>query len=176
MPHNYFSPQIYQSAAPFSHYVRHGNTGYTAGIIGQRPDTGELISDDFSQQCDAMLSNLQILLQEQGLTLRDLVRTTVYLTDYRDFAAINEVYARHLPEPYPARTTVQVAALPLGAKVQIESVVAVPEQFQSVPSAGGLKLSVSVNRPRIRFTSRTHELGQMLTIKTSAPSAEFTVR
>ena len=134
MPHNYFSPQLYQSAAPFSHYVRHGNTGYTAGIIGQRPDTGELISDDVSEQCDAMLSNLQILLQEQGLTLRDLVRTTVYLTDYQDFAAINEVYARHLPEPYPARTTAQVAALPLGAKVQIESVVAVPDQSQSVPS------------------------------------------
>lgn len=125
MPRHYFSPQLYQSAAPFSHYVEHGSIGYTAGIIGQRPDTGELVSADVSQQCDAMLSNLQILLDEQGLTLRDLLRTTVYLTDYRDFAAINEVYARRLSEPYPARTTVQVAALPLGAKVQIESVVAV---------------------------------------------------
>lgn len=57
--------------------------------------------------------------------MRDLLWTTVYLTDYRDFAAINEVYARRLYEPYPARTTVQVGALPLGAKVQIESVVAV---------------------------------------------------
>lgn len=125
MARHYFSSQLYQSAAPFSHYVEHGNIGYTAGIIGQRPDTGELVSDDASQQCDAMLSNLQILLHEQGLTLRDLLRTTVYLTDYGDFAAINEVYARRLQEPYPARTTVQVAALPLGAKVQIESVVAV---------------------------------------------------
>lgn len=125
MPRHYFSPQLHQSAAPFSHYVEHENVGYTAGIIGQRPDTGELVSDDVSQQCDAMLSNLEILLDDQGLTLRDLLRTTVYLTDYRDFVAINEVYARHLHEPYLARTNVQVAALPLGAKVQIESVVAV---------------------------------------------------
>ncbi|MFJ6455484.1 RidA family protein [Paenarthrobacter sp. NPDC091669] len=116
MSRHYFSRQLYQSAAPFSHYVEHGNIGYTAGIIGQRPSTGELVSDDVSQQCDAMLSNLQILLHEQGLTLRDLLRTTVYLTDYRDFAAINDVFAERLYEPYPARTTVQVASLPLGAK------------------------------------------------------------
>jgi 2-iminobutanoate/2-iminopropanoate deaminase len=72
-----------------------------------------------------MLTNLQILLDEQGLTLNDLLSTTVYLTDYQDFEGINSVYSRRLPEPYPVRTTVQVAALPLGAKVQIESVVAV---------------------------------------------------
>lgn len=62
---------------------------------------------------------------KQGLTLNDLLRSTVYLTDYRDFEAINGVYAKRLSAPYPVRTTVQVAALPLGAKVQIESVVAV---------------------------------------------------
>lgn len=125
VPRHHFSSKLHQSSAPFSHYVEHGNVGYTAGIIGQRPDSGELVSDDVSQQCDAMLTNLQILLDEQGLTLNDLLRTTVYLTDYRDFAAINDVYSKHLHEPYPARTTVQVAALPLGAKVQIESVVAI---------------------------------------------------
>lgn len=72
-----------------------------------------------------MISNLPILLDEQWLILRDLFRTTGYLTDYRDFAAINDVYARRLHEPYPARTTVQVSGLPLGARVQIETVVAV---------------------------------------------------
>lgn len=125
MPRHHFSPQLHQSAAPFSHYVQHGNTGYTAGIIGQHRDTGELVSNDVSEQCEAMLTNLQILLDEQGLTLNDLLRTTVYLTDYRDFEAINDVYSKRLNDPYPARTTVQVAALPLGAKVQIESVVAI---------------------------------------------------
>ena len=58
MPRHHFSPQLHQSAAPFSHYVEHGNIGYTAGIIGQRRDTGELVSDDVSQQCDTMLTNL----------------------------------------------------------------------------------------------------------------------
>ena len=125
MPRHHFSPRLHQSSAPFSHYVEHGNIGYTAGIIGQRPDTGELVSGDVSQQCDTMLTNLQILLDEQGLSLNNLLRTTVYLTDYRDFDAINDVYSKRLQEPYPARTTVQVTALPLGAKVQIESVVAV---------------------------------------------------
>lgn len=72
-----------------------------------------------------MLANLQILLDEQGLTLNDLLRTTIYLTDYQDFEAINGVYSKRLHEPYPVRTTVQVAALPLGARVHIESVVAV---------------------------------------------------
>ena len=125
MPRHHFSPQLHQSAAPFSHYVQHGSTGYTAGIIGQHRDTVELVSNDVSEQCEAMLTNLQILLDEQGLTLNDLVRTTVYLTDYRDFEVINDVYSNRLNDPYPARTTVQVAALPLGAKVQIESVVAI---------------------------------------------------
>lgn len=131
MPRHYCSPQLYQSAAPFSHYVEHGNLQYTAGIIGQHPDTGALVSDDVSEQCEAMLANLEILLNEQGLTLEDVLRTTVYLTDYGDFAAINEVYARHFHEPYPARITAQVAALPLGAKVQIDSVVAAPERASS---------------------------------------------
>ena len=126
MPRHHFSPQLHQSTAPFSHYVEHGNIGYIAGIIGQRPDTGELVSNDSSQQCDAMITNLQILLDEQGLTLKNLLRTTIYLLDYQDFEAINGVYSRRLPEPYPVRTTFQVAALPLGAKVQIDAVVAVP--------------------------------------------------
>lgn len=124
MARHHFSPRLHQSAAPFSHYVQHGNTGYTAGIIGQLSDTGELVSPDVAQQCDVMLTNLQILLDEQGLTLKDLLRTTMYLTDYRDFDAINAVYASRLSEPYPVRSTIQVAALPLGAKVQIDAVVA----------------------------------------------------
>ena len=73
------------------------------------------------------MSNLSTLLEELRLSLSDLVRTTIYLTDYRDFEKINAVYASYLGEPFPARTTVQVAALPLGAKVQIDAVIALPE-------------------------------------------------
>lgn len=119
-----FSPRLFQSAAPFSHFVQHGDTGYTAGIIGQRTDDGSLVSDSVEEQCQAMMGNLQTLLGELGLSFADLLRTTIYLTDYQDFEAINSVYARSVPEPFPVRSTVQVAALPLGAKVQIETVVA----------------------------------------------------
>jgi len=125
MSEHHFSPSLYQSPAPFSHFVRHGNTGYTAGIIGQRPEDGALVSDDAGEQCAAMITNLETLLNELDLSLSDVLRTTIYLTDYRDFDAINTVYASQLREPFPARTTIQVAALPLGAKVQIDSVVAV---------------------------------------------------
>lgn len=125
LPRHHFSPLLHQSAAPFSHYVQYGETGYTAGIIGQRTDTGELVSADAGEQCEAMLSNLETLLGEQGLTLGTILRVTLYLTDYQDFHTINEVYGRRIPAPYPARTTLQVAALPLGAKVQLDAVVSV---------------------------------------------------
>jgi 2-iminobutanoate/2-iminopropanoate deaminase len=124
MPKHHFSPRLHQSTAPFSHFVHHGDTGYTAGIIGQRTDDGSLVSDDIEEQCEAMMTNLTTLLEELNLGLSNLLRATIYLTDYNDFGVINAVYAKHLQEPYPVRTTIQVAALPLGAKVQIETVIA----------------------------------------------------
>lgn len=123
MPEHHFSPLLHQSTAPFSHFVRHGDIGYTAGIIGQRTDDGSLVSNDVSEQCEAMMNNLNTLLGELSLSLSNVLRTTIYLTDYKDFEVINAGYAKHLREPYPVRTTVQVAALPLGAKVQIDTVV-----------------------------------------------------
>ena len=128
MPNHHFSPSLFQSSAPFSHFVEHGGLGFTAGIIGQRRDNGALVSEDVAEQCDAMMENLETLLGEHGLALSDLLQTTIYLTDYKDFDVINSVYARHLTEPLPARTTLQVAALPLGAKVQIDAVVALRGQ------------------------------------------------
>ncbi|UKA63969.1 RidA family protein [Arthrobacter sp. FW306-04-A] len=124
MPNHYFSTRLYQSSAPFSHFVEHAGSGFTAGIIGQRRDNGLLVSDDVAEQCEAMMDNLETLLEELGLAFSDLVRTTVYLTGYEDFDDINTVYARRLTQPFPVRTTIQVAALPLGAKVQIDTVVA----------------------------------------------------
>ncbi|MDD0857300.1 Rid family hydrolase [Arthrobacter alpinus] len=123
MSEHHFSPLLHQSTAPFSHFVRHGDTGYTAGIIGQRTDDGSLVSNDVSEQCEAMMNNLKTLLGELSLSLSNVLRTTIYLTDYKDFEVINAGYAKHLREPFPVRTTVQVAALPLGAKVQIDTVV-----------------------------------------------------
>lgn len=119
----HFSSQLHQSSAPFSHFAAIDEWGFTAGIIGQDRTTGEVVSDDISLQCEYMLENLGILLHEVGSNFHDVVRTTIYLTDYADFAAINDVYSRYFTEPYPVRTTVQVAALPLGAAVQIDTVV-----------------------------------------------------
>lgn len=125
MQKHHFSPRLHQSTAPFSHFIRHGDTGYTAGIIGQRTDDGSLVSENVDEQCEAMMKNLETLLDEVGLSYANILRTTIYLTSYEDFDTINSVYASHLSEPFPVRSTVQVAALPLGAKVQIETVVAI---------------------------------------------------
>jgi 2-iminobutanoate/2-iminopropanoate deaminase len=130
-----FSQRLYQSEAPFSHVARVGELGFVSGLIGQRPADGRLVSGDVAEQCDAMLNNLATLLDEVGTEMRHLVRTTIYLTDCDDFAAINEVYGSRLQPPYPVRTTVQVAGLPLGAAVQIDAVVALG-QFPADASCG----------------------------------------
>ncbi|OFT91092.1 Rid family hydrolase [Corynebacterium sp. HMSC28B08] len=122
---HHFSPQLHQSSAPFSHFAAADGLGFTAGIIGQDRETGEVVSGDVAVQCEYMMENLQILLREVGRGFQDVVRTTIYLTDYADFGTVNEVYARYFAEPYPVRTTLQVAALPLGAAVQIDTVVKV---------------------------------------------------
>ena len=117
---------MHQSTAPFSHLVQVGDLGFVSGIIGQSRDEGALVSADVTAQCEAMFDNVQTLLGEVGLELQHLVRTTLYLMDYADFSALNAVYGRRLPDPYPARTTVQVAGLSLGAAVQVDAVVAFP--------------------------------------------------
>ena len=122
----FFSSELHQSTAPFSHLVRVGDLGFVSGIIGQNRDDGALVSADVTAQCEAMFDNVETLLGEVGLELQHLVRTTLYLTDYADFGALNAVYERRLSTPYPARTTVQVAGLPLGAAVQVDAVVAFP--------------------------------------------------
>lgn len=122
----FFSNELHQSTAPFSHLVRVGDLGFVSGIIGQNREDGALVSADVTAQCEAMLDNVETLLGEVGLELKHLVRTVLYLTDYADFGALNTVYGRRLSVPYPARTTVQVAGLPLGAAVQVDAVVAFP--------------------------------------------------
>lgn len=124
MPAHHFSPALYQSSAPFSHFVENNGIGFTAGIIGQRPEDGTLVSSEVAEQCAAMMENLAMLLSELGVEFSQLLRTTLYLTDYKDFDIVNAVYAKYVSEPFPARTTLQVAALPLGAKVQIDAMVA----------------------------------------------------
>jgi 2-iminobutanoate/2-iminopropanoate deaminase len=99
-----------------------GRMVFTSGQIPLDPATGEMVGADAAAQTEQVLRNVTALLRGAGLTLADVVKTTVFLVDMADFAAMNEVYARHFPAPAPARSTVAVAGLPKGSRVEIETV------------------------------------------------------
>lgn len=122
----FFSNELHPSTAPFSHFVRVGDPGFVSGIIGQNRDDGALVSADVSAQFETLVDHVETLPGELGLELRHSVRTTMHLTDYAGFGALNAAYERRLSAPYPARTTVQVAGLPLGAERPDRPVVAFP--------------------------------------------------
>ena len=118
--------QVQTSAAPaaigpYSQAIRTGGFVFTAGQVGAEPSDGAL-ADGVAAQADRALRNLAAVLAEAGSSLERVVKTTIFLTDMADFAAVNEVYARHLSPPYPARSTITVKALPKGALVEIEMV------------------------------------------------------
>ncbi len=95
---------------------------FTAGQIGLDPATGEMVAGGLQEQCERVFANLAAVLAGAGLGFGDVVKATVYLADMADFAAMNEVYARHLGESLPARTTIAAAGLPKGARVEIDLV------------------------------------------------------
>jgi 2-iminobutanoate/2-iminopropanoate deaminase len=106
---------------PYSQAIVADGTVYCSGQIGLDPATGEL-ADGLEAQAERALRNLSAVLDAAGLTFADVVKTTIFLTDMGDFAAVNAIYASAMPEPPPARSTVAVAALPKGALVEIEAI------------------------------------------------------
>jgi 2-iminobutanoate/2-iminopropanoate deaminase len=116
------SDRIAPPAGPFSPAIRAGGIVYLSGQVAQDPATGRLIEGDVTRQMEQVLSNALPVLEAAGKSFADVVRVGVFLTDMGDFQAMNAVYARHFEMPYPARTTVAVAALPLGAAVEIDLV------------------------------------------------------
>ncbi|HET6379967.1 MAG TPA: RidA family protein [candidate division Zixibacteria bacterium] len=106
---------------PYSQAIRIRDLVFTAGQIGLDPSSGEL-AGDVRAQAERALRNLAAVLDAAGTSMERVVKTTIFLTDMNDFAAVNEVYAAHFATPYPARSTVAVAALPRGAAVEIEAV------------------------------------------------------
>ena len=110
-------------AGPFSPGVR-SRSGplFISGQVGQDPATGALIEGDVTAQAHQALRNLAAILEAAGKTLDDVERVGVYLADMADFAAMNEVYREHFRDPYPARTAIGVAALPLGAAVEFDAI------------------------------------------------------
>ena len=116
------SDRIGPPVGPFSHAVRGGEGIFLSGQVGHDPATGRLAEGGVAAQTEQALRNLAAVLEAAGRTLDDVVRVGVYLADMGDFAAMNEVYARWFEKPYPARTTIGVAALPLGAAVEIDCI------------------------------------------------------
>lgn len=107
---------------PYNHAVRVGDLLFCAGQIPIDPKDGNLVSGDIKVQTDRVLQNVKAILDDQGLTFAHVVKSTVFLTDLANFAGMNEVYAQYFTSDFPARSTVQVAALPKGAPVEIEVV------------------------------------------------------
>jgi 2-iminobutanoate/2-iminopropanoate deaminase len=110
------------AVGPYSQAVRQGNLVFTAGQVALNPATGKIEADTIEDQTDRTLRNVAAVLAAAGSGLDKVIKVTVFMTDLGKFAAMNEVYARHFPSDPPARSAVQVAALPLGAQIEIEAV------------------------------------------------------
>ena len=109
-----------KAIGPYSQGMTVGEWVFTAGQLGLDPATGELVSGGAAAQAEQALRNVAAVLEAGGSGLAHAVKTTVFLADLGDYAAVNEVYARHFEPPYPARSAVQVARLPKDARVEIE--------------------------------------------------------
>jgi reactive intermediate/imine deaminase len=109
---------------PYSQAVRAGNTLWLSGQIPLDPVTKELVQGDIEAQARRVFDNIKAVVAAAGATLDEVVKTTIFLTDLSHFATVNKVMAEYFREPYPARSTVGVAALPRGAQVEVECIVA----------------------------------------------------
>ena len=108
------------AVGPYNHAVRVGDLLFCSGQIPLDPASGTLVSGDIKAQAERALENVKAILDDQKLTFANVVKSTVFLTNLADFAAMNEVYAKYFTADFPARSTVQVAALPKGASIEIE--------------------------------------------------------
>ena len=117
------SPELSPPVGPFSQAIEVGGFLYFSGQVGQDPATGKVVEGGIVAETERVFRNLAAILKAAGRSFDDVVRAGVYLTNISDFVAMNGIYARHFSQPFPARTTIGVAALPLGASVEIDLVV-----------------------------------------------------
>jgi 2-iminobutanoate/2-iminopropanoate deaminase len=115
--------RIAPAVGPFSAGVMTGGFIFLSGQIALDPASGKLIAGDVCAQTEQIFRNIGAVLEAAGKSFGDVVKSAVFLADMKDFAAMNAVYARHFNPPYPARTTIAVAGLPMGASVEIEVVI-----------------------------------------------------
>ena len=112
------APAPFQGA-PYSQGIVAGDLVFVSGQLGIDPEGGHVVQGGIVEQTEQVMKNLSAILEEAGSSLDDVLTTSIFLVDLDDFPAMNEVYARHLSEPYPARATVQIAALPSGARIEV---------------------------------------------------------
>lgn len=109
---------------PYSHAVQVGDLLFTSGQVPLVPETSKLVGESIEAQANQVLDNLEQVLKAAGMDFSNVVKTTVFLTDLADFAAVNAIYATRFPSDHPARSCVQVAKLPAGAKMEMELIAA----------------------------------------------------
>ena len=117
------SPELAPPVGPFSQAVRVDGFIYFSGQVAQDPATGKVVEGGIVPETERIFQNLSVVLKAAGKSFDDVVRAGVFLTNMSDYVAFNGIYAKHFSQPFPARTVIGVAALPLGASVEIDLVV-----------------------------------------------------
>jgi 2-iminobutanoate/2-iminopropanoate deaminase len=117
------SPELAPPVGPFSQAIKIDGFIYFSGQVGQDPTTGKLVAGGIAAETERVFQNLSAVLRAASKSFDDVVRAGVFLTNMTDFAAMNGIYAKYFSQPFPARTTIAAAALPLGACVEIDLVV-----------------------------------------------------
>ena len=111
-----------KALGPYSQAVLDRDTLFLSGQVGIDPGTGQLVSDDVGEQAHRVMKNLVAVLEAAGMSLENVVKTTIYLASMEDFQNVNEIYGKYFVKDPPARATIQVAKLPLGARIEIEAI------------------------------------------------------
>jgi 2-iminobutanoate/2-iminopropanoate deaminase len=122
---------------PYSQAVRVGSTIYCAGQIPLDPKSGQIVAGDISMQTKRVLENIAAVLRAESLSFDSVVKTTIFLTDLGDFPIVNEIYGSYFKSQPPARSTIQVAALPKGANIEIEVIAVAGDSDQTVADTSG---------------------------------------
>ena len=131
------TPEAPAAVGPYSQAVRVGSTIYCAGQIPLDPKTGQIVSGGVDVQARRVLDNIAAVLRVESLSFESIVKTTIFLTDLADFQTVNEIYGGYFKQAPPARSTVQVAALPKGARIEIEVIAVAGDDEQTVADTSG---------------------------------------
>ena len=117
-----FTERAPKAIGPYSQAVSAGGFTFVSGQVAISPETGDLMNSSIKDQAEQVIKNLTAICEEANGSLADIVKLTIYITDMNDFAVVNETMQKYFSEPYPARATVEVSALPLGVNVEMDAV------------------------------------------------------